>query len=126
MALARVKPLMSDKNEAILEKANSAISKGDYEGFLTFCTEDTEWTFTGDTVLKGKEAVREWMTENYTEPPDFMVERFIAVDDSVVAMGKIWLRNGDGEKTEHAYCDVWRFRDGKMCELRAFVVPDGG
>ena len=48
---------MSDKNKAILEEANAAIAQGNYEGFLSFCTDDTEWTFVGDRTLKGKAAV---------------------------------------------------------------------
>ncbi len=55
---------MSEKNKAILEKANAAITEGNNEGFLSFCTEDTEWTFVGDKTLKGKEAVRQYMAEN--------------------------------------------------------------
>lgn len=46
---------MSEKNKATLEKANAAIAEGDHEGFLSFCTDDTEWTFVGDKTLKGKE-----------------------------------------------------------------------
>lgn len=30
-------------NKEILEKANSAIAKGDYEDFLTFCADDVIW-----------------------------------------------------------------------------------
>jgi hypothetical protein len=36
---------------------------------LSFCTDDTEWTFVGDKTLKGKEAVRQWMATTYIEPP---------------------------------------------------------
>jgi uncharacterized protein (TIGR02246 family) len=61
---------MSDRNKAILEEANAANAKGDYERFLSFCTDDTEWTFVGDRILKGKEAVRQYMAETYIEPPN--------------------------------------------------------
>lgn len=36
-------------SKEILQKANSLITKGDYEGFLSFCIEDTKWTFVGDS-----------------------------------------------------------------------------
>ena len=32
------------------------------------------------------------------------------------------LPDQEGNARSHAYCDVWRFRDGKMAELRAIVV----
>ena len=48
---------MNGNNKIILEKANEAVTNGDNEGFLSFCTDDTEWTFVGDKTLCGKEAV---------------------------------------------------------------------
>jgi uncharacterized protein (TIGR02246 family) len=77
---------MSEKNKAILEKANAAITEGNNEGFLSFCTEDTEWTFVGDKTLKGKEAVRQYMAETYIEPPKFTVANLIAEGDFVTVM----------------------------------------
>jgi uncharacterized protein (TIGR02246 family) len=110
-------------NKEILEKANAAIAEGDFEGFLTLCTEDTVWTFEGDGTLRGKAAVRQWMATTYQEPPKFRVNRMIAEGDFVVALGEITLKDEEEGKTvEHAYCDVWRFREGKMAELHAFVI----
>ncbi len=116
---------MSQAHKAILEKANAAIVEGDFEGFLKFCTEDTEWTFVGDRTLKGKEAVRQWMATTYKEPPVFEVRHLIAEGDFVTAVGGITLKDDDGKAGTHAYCDVWRFRDGRMAELQAFVVETG-
>ncbi|WP_073226122.1 nuclear transport factor 2 family protein [Pedobacter caeni] len=113
---------MNLNNKAVLEKANAAITEGDHEGFLSFCTEDTEWAFVGDKTLHGKEAVRQYMAKEYLEPPNFMVEHLIAEGDFVTAIGKIRMKNKDGETVVYAYCDVWRFRDGKMAELKAFVI----
>jgi len=60
---------MSKNNKAILEAANAAIAEGNYEGFLSFCTDNTQWMFVGDKTLNGKEAVRQWMAMEYVEPP---------------------------------------------------------
>ncbi|GAA4294906.1 nuclear transport factor 2 family protein [Nibribacter koreensis] len=113
---------MADDNKTILEKANAAIMNGDNEGFLSFCTDDTVWTFVGDQTLRGKEAVRRYMASAYLEPPKFMVENLIAEGDFVTALGKIRLKDTNGQMADYAYCDVWRFRDGKMAELKAFVI----
>jgi uncharacterized protein len=109
-------------NKTILQQANAAITAGDNEGFLAHCTEDTEWTFVGEQTLRGKPAVREWMRTAYAQPPRFHVEQLIAEADFVTALGMITVRDDDGQEAEHAYCDVWRFRDGQMAELRAFVI----
>lgn len=109
-------------NKTILKKANAAIAIGDYEGFLVFCTDDTKWEFIGDKTLEGKEAVRKYMASEYIEPPEFHVENLIAENDHVTAIGKISLKDRQGNATTYSYCDVWRFRDGKMSELKAFVI----
>lgn len=118
---------MSEKNKAILEKGNAAIAGGDNEGFLSLCADDTEWTFVGDKTLKGKEAVRQWMATTYVEPPKFTVAHLIAEGDFVTAVGDITMKDEDGKAARYSYCDVWRFRGGKIVELRAFVIKsDGG
>jgi ketosteroid isomerase-like protein len=113
---------MNLNNKVILEKANAAITEGDNEEFLSFCTDDTEWTFVGDKILRGKEAVRKYMAKAYVEPPKFMVENLIAEAEFVTALGKISMKAKDGKTVDYSYCDVWRFRDGKMAELKAFVI----
>ena len=113
---------MSLNNKAILEKANAAVAAGDNEGFLSFCTDDVEWTFVGDRILHGKEAVRQYMATAYVEPPTFMVENLIAEGEFVTALGKISMKDENGRMADYSYCDVWRFRDGRMAELKAFVI----
>ena len=34
----------------------------------------------------------------------------------------ITLTDKDGKAVHHSYCDVWRFRGGKIAELKAFVI----
>jgi uncharacterized protein len=113
---------MSENNKAILEAANAAIAQGNYEGFLSFCTDDTEWTFVGDKTLKGKEAVRQWMVTEYVEPPLNIVANLIAEGDFVTALGDLTIKDEDGKAAHYSYCDVWCFRGGKMVELTAFVI----
>ncbi|GAB1537514.1 hypothetical protein NUACC21_01590 [Scytonema sp. NUACC21] len=113
---------MSDKNKAILEEANAAIAEGNNEGFLSFCADDTQWTFVGDKTLKGKESVRQWMATTYIEPPKFIVANLIAEGDFVTALGNITMKDEDGKAVDYSYCDVWRFHGGKIVELRAFVI----
>jgi len=113
---------MSEINKEILKKANLAVTNGDNEGFLSFCTEDVIWIFIGDQTIEGKEAVRQYMKKTYVEPPRFMVENLIAEGDYVTAIGKISLKDKSGKMTHYNYCDVWRFENGKMAELKAFVI----
>jgi ketosteroid isomerase-like protein len=113
---------MSEKNKAILEEANAHVARGNYEGFLAFCADDTQWTFVGDRTLKGKEAVRQYMAATYLEPPKFTTDNLIAEGEFLTVLGDITLKDEDGKAVRHSYCDVWRFRDGMIVELKAFVI----
>ena len=112
----------TEQNKKTLKLANAAVSRGDHEGFLSYCTEDTKWDFVGEQILEGKESVRRYMAETYIEPPQFEVERLIAEGNMVAATGKISLRDKNGKLKNYSYCDVWTFKEGKMHELSAFVV----
>jgi uncharacterized protein len=113
---------MNEFNKHILEQANAAVTAGDYEGFLSCCTEDTQWNFIGEQVLIGKEAVRRYMLETYIEPPKFEVSKLISEDNFVIALGKISLEDEQGASTIYDYCDVWQLREGKLHELKAYVI----
>jgi ketosteroid isomerase-like protein len=113
---------MSEKNKAILEEANAHVARGNYEGFLAFCDDDTEWTFVGDRTLKGKEAVRQYMAATYIEPPKFTVDNLIAEGEYLTVLGDIIIKDEDGKAVHHSYCDVWRFRASRIVELKAFVI----
>ena len=113
---------MSEARKKILQEANAAITRGDHEGFLRHCTDDTQWHFIGDRTLSGKDMVRRWMAETYQQPPHFQVKQLIAEGDFVAALGDITSKDGEGNEVVNAYCDVWRFEGDKMAELRAFVI----
>lgn len=113
---------MSESNKLVLQQANAAVSAGDNEGFLAFCTDDIVWSTVGGETLRGKEAVRAWMAKEYVEPPDFDVRRMIAEGDFLVALGHIVSKDESGNPVRHAYSDVWRLRDGKLAELNAYVI----
>ncbi|AOA73379.1 nuclear transport factor 2 family protein [Stenotrophomonas rhizophila] len=113
---------MHGSNKSVLLQANEAITAGDNEGFLSHCTDDIRWTTVGEGTLEGKEAVRQWMQSAYATPPRFTVDRLVAEDDTVVALGTIIGEGDDGEPIAVAYSDVWRFRDRKMVELNAFAI----
>jgi ketosteroid isomerase-like protein len=117
---------MAENNKIILQKANEAVSKGNYEEFLHYCSDDTKWTFVGDKVLNGKEAVRKWIFNEYIEPPKNDVISLIAENDLLTATGQIEVMDENGYNIKYSYCDVWRFRDGKMAELTAFVIEREG
>jgi len=110
------------KNATILHKANEFVKKGNYESFLVYCTQDTKWVFVGERILEGRDKVREYMKEFYLEPPVFTVEKTIEDGNYVTVTGEITLKAANGTYNHYDYCDVWRFENGKIAELKAFVI----
>jgi len=107
---------------ALLHQANEFVKKGDYESFLAYCTQDTQWVFIGDRILSGKEEVRDYMKEFYREPPVFSVDTTVEDGDFVAVTGEITLKDRSGVDHHYDYCDVWRFENGKIAALKAYVI----
>lgn len=118
----KLKKTTNMKNTSILVNANEYVKKGEYEAYLSYLTEDTKWVFVGERTLLGKEAVRQYIKEFYLAPPVFDMEKAIEEGDFVTATGNISLKNVNGEYDHYIYCDIWRFNNGKIAELKAFVI----
>jgi uncharacterized protein len=110
----------------IVAKVNAAFEKNNVEGFLTFCADDVEWTMVGDVTKKGKQAIREWMGTMPGEVPKFDVKQTIAEGDFVVCYGDMTMKDEQKVDVEYSYCDLYRFRDGQIAELRSWVMKAGG
>ena len=113
---------MSAKNKEIVEKVNASFAEGGVEGFLSHCADDVVWTIVGDKTVKGKKAIREWMASMDMETPKFTVANIIAEGDFAACNGDMTMKDKDGKTVPYAYCDLYRFRDGKIAELTSFVV----
>ena len=98
------------------------MSNRDYEGFLEYCTEDVKWVFGGDSTLQGKSEVLNYMKSECIDLPKFDYEHFIAENDYLTATSNITILSEDGKDKNYFYCDVWKFRKGKMTELYAYVI----
>lgn len=108
----------------LVEKINNTFSRGDTEGFLSLCDDDVQWRMVGDRTVKGKEAVRDWMSSAGGEqnPPVFTVDRIIATDDFAAAYGDMTMKEDGGKEVTYSYCDVYRFRGDKVLEMNSYVV----
>ena len=91
------------------------------EGFLSHCADDVVWTVVGNETTRGKQAIREWLAWMDIEPPKFTVGNLIAEGDFVTAYGDMTMKE-KGKTVPYAYCDIYRFRNGKIAELNSFVI----
>lgn len=117
---------MSEKNKEIVNRANELVADGNIEEFLSLCAENIEWTLLADTpsTMQGLDAIRKFMASTSTEgsaPPKFTVKSVIAEAESVVANGEMTMTSKDGREVPYAFCDIYRFQDGKIAELLTFI-----
>lgn len=116
---------MSEKNKKIVEQVNAAFAEGNNEGFLKLCADDVEWKMIGEKTIKGKNAVREFLSSmecGGTEPPHFTVDALIAEGDSVVGYGDMTMKTETGEDDRYSYCDIYQFSNDEIVGLQSFVV----
>ena len=114
---------MSQQNREIVEKINNAFLAGNTEGFLEQCSDDVVWVMEGEKTTEGKSAIRDWMSQmEGCEPPKFTVKRMIADGNSVACFGEMTMGQPPEAPGTYSYCDVYQFADGKVTELRSFVV----
>jgi hypothetical protein len=48
----------------------------------------------------------------------------IAEGNFVTAIGTIRIKDEQGTSVKYSYCDVWKLLNGKLHELKAFVIND--
>jgi ketosteroid isomerase-like protein len=113
---------MSAQHKAVVEKVNAAFAANNTEGFLAHCAKDVEWTMVGDRTVKGVDAIRTWMASVSGDAPTFTVDQIVAEGEYVTCFGDMTMKDKDGSPAPYGYCDVYRFRDGRIAELRSYVV----
>ena len=119
---------MSEKHKQIIEKVNEGFNKNDAEVFLGFCSDDVTWSMAGDKSRTGKESIREWIKSmEGMGPPDITTTDIISEGDTAACCGEMTMPE-KGETNNYSFCDIYRFKDDKIVELRSFAVkhaPEG-
>src|SRR5262245_42351676 len=97
-------------NKETVERVNEAFAKNSVEGVLACCADDVEWTMVGEKAVKGKDAIRSWMSSMGAEPPKFTVSNVIAEGDIVMAHGDMTMDDKGQKAVPYSFCDIYRFR----------------
>ncbi|KFF00601.1 hypothetical protein IX39_08170 [Chryseobacterium formosense] len=107
-------------NEEIFIKANKALSEGNYGEFIEYCTDDIKWINVGGSIFNGKTEILKYISSSYDDI-SFTTEDHIAEKDTVIEFGQIVFENIDNKK-ENSYCDIWKFKNGLIIQVRSFVI----
>jgi ketosteroid isomerase-like protein len=93
---------------------------------LSCLTEDVTWSMPPYFELSGKTAFDEAI-ENDATPglPQIQMTRLVEEGDVVVAEGEVQAELRAGGRLDALFCDVFHFRDGKICRLVTYQVDRG-
>lgn len=95
----------------------------DHGKILSCLTEDVIWIMPGFFHHEGIEAFdKEIENDAFTGKPDINVTRMVEEGNIVVAEGTVKARLKSGEPFDAVFCDVFHFRDGKICQLTSYVM----
>lgn len=111
-------------NKNIVEFYMDSFQEGNHEKILSCLTNDVEWNIHGHKSLKGKEAFdAEIENENFEGKPEITLIRMVEENNIVVAEGTVLAKPKNSNPVLLAFCDVFEFREGKICKLTSYLTP---
>jgi ketosteroid isomerase-like protein len=114
---------MSTNRKEIVQRINEGFAENNLEKVLSFCTDDITWTMVGDTTVRGKDPIRQWIASMDPQPPQLRIQQTIAEGDTVVARGDMMMQETkSGPSIPYTFCDIYRFAGDQVVELTAFVI----
>jgi uncharacterized protein len=107
-------------NQDVFLEANKALAEGDYDAFISYCTDDVKWERVGEKTSRGKIELLEYISSAY-DGLIFTTDNYIQEKDFIVELGQIIFQRM-GESKRSSYCDIWNFRNGMIGHVRSFVI----
>jgi len=121
--IRKIKKISVMTNKEIIRKVNEGFSEGDTEKILLYVADDVRWDIPGMPSHIGKDAFRkEINNENFTGLPTITIKNEIGEGDFVAVEGEVQCRKKDGGMLDAFFCDTYRLADGKIKEMRSYVI----
>jgi uncharacterized protein len=107
----------------VVESYIEGFRAGDHEMLLACLTDDVAWEMPPYFKLSGRTAFDNAI-ENDASPglPGIQLTRLIEEGDIVVAEGAVQAALRAGGRIDALFCDVFHFRDDKICRLVTYQV----
>jgi uncharacterized protein len=114
----------------VVETYIEGFRTGDHEKILGCLTDDVTWDMPPYFSLSGKAAFDDAIEHDATPGlPEIRLTRLVEEGDVVVAEGGVQAAMRDGGRIDALFCDVFHFRDDRICRLVTYQVdrrPDDG
>jgi ketosteroid isomerase-like protein len=107
----------------VVERYIEGFRAGDHEMILACLTDDVAWEMPPYFELSGRTAFDDAIENDASpSPPDIQLTRLIEEGDIVVAEGAVQAALKAGGRIDALFCDVFHFRDDKICRLVTYQV----
>jgi ketosteroid isomerase-like protein len=113
----------SSARKRVVERYIEGFRAGDHEAILACLTDDVVWEMPPYFTLSGRTAF-DGAIEHPAAPgrPDIQLTRLVEEGDVVVAEGAVQAALASGGRLDALFCDVFHFRDGRICRLMTYQV----
>ena len=113
-------------NIELVHRADAAVNARDLDGFMALMTDDTVWETTSPPDgerHEGQAAVRAAGEGFFSGSPNasFETDEVVALGDRAFSRWTYHWVDGEGNAGHVRGVDVYRFRDGKIAEIRSYV-----
>ncbi|MEP6926718.1 MAG: nuclear transport factor 2 family protein [Ginsengibacter sp.] len=114
---------MTTSNKEIIRIVNEGFLENDSEKILLYVADDVHWDMPGMFTHVGKDAFRkEINNDNFVGVPTITIKTEMAEGDYVAVEGEVQCKKKDGGVFDAVFCDTYRFENGKIKEMRSYVI----
>jgi uncharacterized protein len=107
----------------VVERYVHGFRTGDHDLIHSCLTDDVEWEMPPHFQLSGRAAFDDAIELEATPGlPDIQLTRLVEEGDVVVAQGAVQADLKAGGRIDALFCDVFEFRDDKICRLVTYQV----
>ena len=114
---------MSYKNKRLIKKVIEIFSKNNFNNFINYFDDNIKWNIVGMPAIVGKaefvEAVYSLELKDFTSSN---IKNIISEGDFVVVESTIRENVKSNNIETPAYCDIYRIKDNKICELTTYII----
>lgn len=109
-------------NKEIIREVNKAFMAFDVETILEHVADDVRWDIPGAPSVTGKEAFASEVSKSFNGRLEIKTTTEIADGDYVVVEGEVESHPENGTTIKADFCDIFRLENGKIKELRFYVI----
>lgn len=112
----------TENNRQTALTVNELFAKGNPEELYPYFTDDIRWEMVGDMTAVGKQEFKQVMESQPFESGTIETYSHLADGDRVAIEGYTECKRKDGSVFKAHFTDIYTFRDGKIAEIKSYIV----